>query len=64
MAKNSAGTGTVGYPKAFVTPLTEGPDPSDDMAPLTGNMEFDKGGFSGGPRDPQGLIPLATGNKS
>ncbi len=54
--------GSVGYPKSFVTPLTEGPDPSDDNAPLTGNMEFAKSGFTSGPSDPMGLMPSMKGS--
>ena len=48
--------GKLGYPKDFITPLNQGPDPSDTDAPPTGNMGFGRD-TEKGPADPMGLVP-------
>ena len=58
-------TGSVGWPKALVTPLTVNPDPNDDNAtPPDGKEWLNGGGFTGGPADPQSLFPLSRGGRS
>jgi len=50
---------SLGYEKAFTTPLTEGPEPQDEKAPLTGDMEMMRD-ITKGPADPLDLFPPGT----